>query len=345
MTAARDVTGIVWHLGVEGGGVMLPYVMLRPDGTIGGYTHPNERGWRRDGEAIALLDEQGEPSCILEPSGDGFRGLYVRNRAVVHALRPATIIYPLSFRWSPACTRAMQDLPVFFRNFRVPHPRFADGDVVTIPRRVLAEPDSTMPDGGWLTMGAHSYVNESFRGHAVVGRYCSIARGCMVMGDQHPTDRVTTSHVSYDGMFEQEARRLYGREHRVLHHDHQRHAAITLGHDVWVGEEVLFKGGVTIGDGAVIAARAVVTRDVEPYTIMGGVPARPIRRRFPDDLIERLRTLAWWRFNYPDLPRTWDDPAAFCDELDARIAAGTIAPWEPGWHDLGALLLRASLSD
>ena len=69
---------------------------------------------------------------------------------------------------------------------------------------------------------------------------------------------------------------------------------IIIGNDVWIGYEAVILAGVTIGDGAIIAARAVVTRDVPPYTIVGGVPAKPIRKRFSDWEINQLQALRWW---------------------------------------------------
>ena len=69
---------------------------------------------------------------------------------------------------------------------------------------------------------------------------------------------------------------------------------IVIGNDVWIGYEAVILAGVTVGDGAVIAARAVVTKDVPPYTIVGGVPARPIRRRFPEETVNQLLRLRWW---------------------------------------------------
>ena len=67
-----------------------------------------------------------------------------------------------------------------------------------------------------------------------------------------------------------------------------------IGNDVWIGYEALILAGVTVGDGAIIAGRAVVTKDVPPYTIVGGVPAKPIRKRFDDDTIAALEKLRWW---------------------------------------------------
>lgn len=67
-----------------------------------------------------------------------------------------------------------------------------------------------------------------------------------------------------------------------------------IGNDVWIGYEAVIMSGVTIGDGAIIGTRAVVTKDVPPYTIVGGVPAKPIRRRFDDATIEKLQAIRWW---------------------------------------------------
>ena len=80
-------------------------------------------------------------------------------------------------------------------------------------------------------------------------------------------------------------------EHPVLS---EKRPPTVIGNDVWIGYEAVIMAGVTIGDGAVIGARAVVTKDVPPYTIVGGVPAKPIRRRFPEDVISDLLKIRWW---------------------------------------------------
>ena len=69
---------------------------------------------------------------------------------------------------------------------------------------------------------------------------------------------------------------------------------IVIGNDVWIGYEAVIMAGVTVGDGAIIGTRAVVTRDVAPYTIVGGIPAKPIRKRFAEDTIARLQEIRWW---------------------------------------------------
>ena len=72
---------------------------------------------------------------------------------------------------------------------------------------------------------------------------------------------------------------------------------IVIGNDVWIGYEAVILSGVTIGDGAVIGSRAVVTKDVEPYTIVGGVPAKPIRKRFDEQMIKKLEKIGWWNWD------------------------------------------------
>jgi acetyltransferase-like isoleucine patch superfamily enzyme len=106
-----------------------------------------------------------------------------------------------------------------------------------------------------------------------------------------------------------------------LHPDTFRAGPVTFGHDVWVGQGAMFSGGVTIGTGAVVAARALVTRDVPPYAIVGGTPAKIIRMRFSEELVQRLLESRWWRFG-PDVLQPLDvrDPEGFVDRLAALAA-------------------------
>ena len=140
-----------------------------------------------------------------------------------------------------------------------------------------------------------------------------------MLGDEHPAGWATTSPVAYS------ARR------RVLWDLPPGPADapewdptppdIGIGNDVWIGQDVLLKGGVLIGDGAVVAAGAVVTRDVAPYTIVGGVPARPIRPRFPETLVRRFVEVRWWDYDWTDLADLpAHDPSRFLDGV-ARARA------------------------
>lgn len=122
----------------------------------------------------------------------------------------------------------------------------------------------------------------------VIGKYCAIARGAkfIMNGANHAMSGLSTYPFYIFGNGWESAAPGAG--------DLPWKGDTTIGNDVWIGYESLVMPGVTIGDGAIVAARSVVTGDVPPYSIVGGNPAAVIRRRFPDDVIARLLQVAWW---------------------------------------------------
>ena len=107
-----------------------------------------------------------------------------------------------------------------------------------------------------------------------------------------------------------------------------------IGNDVWLGAGVVVLRGVTIGDGCIVAANAVVTRDLPPYTICGGLPAKVIRQRVPDGLRDELLDLQWWRYSPNQLAGLpFDDPAAAVEALRPRVEAG-LEPYDPGFVEI-----------
>lgn len=116
-----------------------------------------------------------------------------------------------------------------------------------------------------------------------IGSYCSISWDVTIGAVSHPMDRVTSHAFSYRKQFGLAQKDIYLKEERT-----------TIGHDVWIGCGAIILSGLTIGNGAVIGAGAVVTKDVEPYSIVAGVPAKNIGMRFEPDMIEKIQKLAWW---------------------------------------------------
>lgn len=175
-------------------------------------------------------------------------------------------------------------------------------------------------------IGAFSYVShksEIFR--TSIGRYCSIGAQCEIGPSKHPSGWATTSPFPYQAIFSE------GEDVPLV--SFNQRDDISIGNDVWIGSNVAIMGGVSIGDGAIIAYGSVVTKDVAPYSIVGGVPAKEIRKRFSEDLIERYQAAQWWQFDMIDAQkkgviRRWDDPEIFLEELDAAISANTLVKIE-----------------
>jgi acetyltransferase-like isoleucine patch superfamily enzyme len=128
-----------------------------------------------------------------------------------------------------------------------------------------------------------------------IGNYCSIApRVTILLGGEHHHD--WTSNYPFSLLFD-EAKNLPG--YPLTKGD------VVIGNDVWIGYEALILSGVKIGDGAVIAARSVVAGDVEPYSIVGGTPAKRLRYRFSPETIEALLEIAWWNWSREEIQAAW----------------------------------------
>lgn len=157
------------------------------------------------------------------------------------------------------------------------------------------------------------------------GAYCSIAADAKIMGDAHPLDRVSTHPLSYGEYFEALAKEMGLKDYRLHSPIAHSNPTVVVGSDVWIGGGAVLARGINIGTGAVIAAHAIVTKDVPPYAIVGGAPAKIIRYRFPDDTISKLLASHWWEYDLAALGQfSFEDPEAFCREFEA--AKGDLAP-------------------
>lgn len=138
------------------------------------------------------------------------------------------------------------------------------------------------------SVGRYSYIGyNSEILYCQIGAFTSIASEVFVGGAEHPVDWVSMSPVFQDNSHA-------GPNSKFARLKLPRQEKTRIGNDVWIGHGAIIKKGCWIGDGAVVAAGAVVTKDVEPYTIVGGVPAKPIRKRFSDHQIEELLQAKWW---------------------------------------------------
>jgi phosphonate metabolism protein (transferase hexapeptide repeat family) len=184
--------------------------------------------------------------------------------------------------------------------------------------------------GAWTALGAHTSIVESSFGdysytagdvqiiYSEVGKYCSIANSVRINPGNHPQWRVTQHHMTY-------RRKHYelGEEDDKEFFAWRRAHPCKIGHDVWIGHGAIIMPGVTIGTGAVIGSGAVVTKDIGPYEVAVGVPAKVIKRRFEEPVIRQLLDSEWWNWDREELEKNFSDLL----ELDVFLAKHAKKEW------------------
>lgn len=177
--------------------------------------------------------------------------------------------------------------------------------------------------GRWCEVGARTKVAESSFGdysyvvndsdiiYATIGKFCSIAAHTRLNPGNHPLDRVMLSHVGYRSS-------AYGLgPDDPAFFEWRRSSPVTLGHDVWIGHGAVVLPSVSIGNGAAVGAGAIVTKDVPPFAVVAGNPARMLRLRFAPDIVGALQRIAWWDWPHGRIGEAMQDfrtlgAEAFC---------------------------------
>lgn len=250
-------------------------IKLLENGCIYGHSNPNEHSWTFIDGNLAFLSKSGKVSTIfnqcylidgmLEMTGDF---LLKPHLAIKHKLKQ------INFSWE---TRQKSEI---------------------LTKNILK---NSIDKYNW-EIGDHTYGNinvlEPRMAKLRIGKFCSIAAAVTIILGNHRTDSVTTYpfrtlNVRWPG-----ARRNFI-------DDHTTNGDVIIGNDVWIGRAATIMSGVTIGDGAVIAANSLVTKNVEPYAIVGGVPAKCLKFRHRPDVISDLLNIRWWN---------WDD-----ELIDSRL--------------------------
>lgn len=220
--------------------------------------------------------------------------------------------------------------------------RHNDEDIIGLNNGAKIEPYTGFLSGNNIcTMGAFSYSWSPLPKNMKIGRYCSIARGVSFLGARHPMERISTSSFTYDKNFSifRNLIELENSEFQIKGIKSNPKFSLIVGSDVWIGANVTFKNGLTIGTGSVIAANSVVVKDVPPYSVVGGNPAKIIKSRFSDKEINILLQSHWWNYKFSDFSGLdLENVEFFCEKLNDKIEKKLIKPYTPNsivWRDEG----------
>ena len=172
-----------------------------------------------------------------------------------------------------------------------------------------------------VSVGDFSYFERHSEAiYTTIGKFCSIAANSRINALEHPIERLTQHKVSYRP---NEYFRWLGVD--TAFRARRQAKSVSIGHDVWIGHGAVVMPGVAIGNGAVIGANAVVTHDVAPYTIVAGVPAKPLRERFSAAIAARIDALAWWDWAPEKL-------ASAIPDMQAMPIEAFLDRWEGNTH-------------
>jgi acetyltransferase-like isoleucine patch superfamily enzyme len=207
---------------------------------------------------------------------------------------------------------------------------------------------ATLTTPTMVQIGAFASISGGRIGGAKIGRYAAIAPEVVIGTHEHPIDWLTCSRIPYfpivhnwhefcrpdKAQFIKENRKSFPQSSKIT----------TIGEDVWIGQGAFIKSGVTLGTGCVIAARSVVAKDVPPYAVVAGVPAKVKKYRFDEKTIERLLALRWWRYSlYDCFEVPFNDIHEALDRLERLVGDGEIQEYAP--ETVTADHLRATFTE
>lgn len=226
---------------------------------------------------------------------------------------------------APSFKKLIQKCNIQFTRSEKGSTRFSANDLIIFPENAKLGVGIGFYSGNNLrSIGHFSFSHSPLSDDIEIGNYCSVAEEVSVFGFEHPTKIFTTSPITYDThipIFKSFDRSKFKSMERP------KMQSVKIGHDVWLGRRALLKSGINIGNGAVVGAGAIVTHDVPPYAVVAGNPARIIKYRFTQKIIERLEGSKWYNYA-PNIFNDLDlkDLSSVLDAIEDRITFENLLP-------------------
>lgn len=241
-------------------------------------------------------------------------------------------IAPDRYKVTPKLLQAFERKRIYTTAYNSEKSWLRTGTIVSFTCPVLLEPYTTFRAGpGFFPLGAFSYSRSNFPETIKIGRYAALGLRTEIMGLNHPMERLSMVGFDYSkrDVFKI-AREDFDSNVKIVRLRNRKLKTQKIGNDVWIGNDVLLARNIKIGNGAVIAARSIVTRDVPPYAVVAGSPAKIKKYRFADELVERLCASKWWEYSFTSFENLdTTNVELFLNEFEKRIASGDLTPWNP----------------
>jgi acetyltransferase-like isoleucine patch superfamily enzyme len=262
-----NISSLYFQLSRIDGSFMVSPIRLLADGTIYGHSNDNEYSWRIENGELNFFTKDGRVSTkfsspFLEDNKITFIGDFLLrpNLNIKHKIKQIDFSREILGEYPATTTKALKESIQKYK---------------------------------W-DIGAHTYgvpkVFEAGMAGLKIGKFCSIAAGTTIILGNHNINTATTYPFS-------SLKKYWPGARRENIKDHNTNGDVIIGNDVWIGSNATIMSGITIGDGSVIAANSVVTKNVQPYSIVGGSPAKLLRMRHDDAVIEALLKIQWWNWS------------------------------------------------
>jgi len=328
----------------------LGHLVFAKEGRIGGYLHPNEVFWQVTDDSLKFFNIDREITAVFKFSQfneDFWVGdIFIDGARHKHILSVNSST-PVNISFSKQIETLSEVGGFYLRYYWQRRGVYNEGQNIILYPNAYVEPSATLPVGSFYSMGALSYHVGNSYSNLSVGRYCSIASGLQVFGDAHPTDWLTSSPVGYNADHHRclEAIGMQNPPDIRAFQASNRSVRTNIGNDVWIGADCLLKPGITVGNGAIIAARSVVTRDVPPYAVVSGAPAIIRKYRFDKAKISRLQEIEWWRFDLSNKSIVWDNVHLSLDWLEKEFSKNNLAVLDVAAKNLSVEILSTITLD